>query len=189
MNNISVVLVINDTRLKLAYYDLEVHRLTILSDIIDDGANVDVKISVVYDQRTVAHIVVVVILIVICFFFVTAILILYLYFRTEKEIKATSVSVSLCMFTGCYLLLLHVAFSSQPARNVALPSSLTCNLLAWSSVVRIPTSLILATLLVKMPRVPQFLKIPSPFLTTKDYSEIPCCSYISFYYWFPHSLC
>lgn len=103
-----------------------------------------------------------------CFAFVTVILILYICFRNEQEVKATSVTVSLCMFVGCYLLLLHVfllLIAYEPATKVAIPADTICNGLAWSSGIGLPSSLILSTLFVKMLRV--YSIFVNPFLHNK----------------------
>ena len=75
------------------------------------------------------------------------IFILYIYFYNEPEIKATSVTVSLCMFLGCYLLL---------AFNVLLTikeSTIVCNLEVWLSGLGLPYLLIFVILCLKMLRV------------------------------------
>ena len=82
-----------------------------------------------------------------CFLYITAVFVLYLYFYKEPEIRATSVSVSLCMFTGCYLLLIL---------NILLLVKVTtfvCNLQTWLSGIGISNLLIFATLFMKMFRV------------------------------------
>ena len=41
----------------------------------------------------------------ICYLFTTIVLLLFIYYRNQPEIKATSVRLSLCMFLGCYFIL------------------------------------------------------------------------------------
>ena len=85
--------------------------------------------------------------------FITIIFIAYVYFRNEPEIKATSFSVSLCMFLGYYLMLLFVPFllmESQPEEELGLSGDFLCNTLVILSGVGIPCVLILAFLFVKM---------------------------------------
>ena len=50
------------------------------------------------------------ILIVLCFALTTVSMFLFLYFRREPVIKATSSTLSICMFIGCYLLLTSSLF-------------------------------------------------------------------------------
>ena len=60
------------------------------------------------------------------------------------------------MFLGCYLLLLFLPvllIQSQPVSHLPYPEVFTCTLLTWLSLLGLPLTLILATLLVKMLRV------------------------------------
>ena len=89
--------------------------------------------------------------------FTTLILVLYIYFRKEPEIKATSFTLSLLMFAGCYLNLLylyllfynnHTLDSVDVSRDNAL-----CFSFQWLSGTGISLPIMLATLLVKMLRI------------------------------------
>ena len=89
--------------------------------------------------------------------FTTLVLVLYIYFRKEPEIKATSFTLSLLMFAGCYLNLLylcllfygnHVVDSVDTSHDNAL-----CLSSQWLSGTGISLILMLATLLVKMLRI------------------------------------
>jgi hypothetical protein len=87
--------------------------------------------------------------------FITVNLILYFVFRKEAEVRATSFSVSMCMFLGCYLLVLFLPallYQGEPQYSKALETFI-CNLLVWLSSLGLPFSLIFATLIVKMLRV------------------------------------
>ena len=89
---------------------------------------------------------------------VTFTLLLYVWFRKEPEIKATSFTVSLFLFTGCYFNLLYiilVVYFDHRAFNALSPQhqNAVCNLLQWLSGNGISLPLMLATLLVKMLRV------------------------------------
>ena len=81
------------------------------------------------------------------FIFITTVFILYIIFRKEKEIKATSVTISMCMFLGCYILVLYLPLL------LFSENSFSCHLLAWLSFIGIPFLLIMATLFAKMLRV------------------------------------
>ena len=93
-----------------------------------------------------------------CFFCTTITLILYVYFRNEPAVKATSVSLSGTIFIGCYLLVFYLLVLnstllpsypglSNAARNVI------CVFRAWIHGIGYPVALILSTLLVKLLRV------------------------------------
>lgn len=125
--------------------------------------------KVTFIEGSVAHILIVAIVTSLNFTFVTVVLVLYAWFRHDPEVKTTSTTVSFCMFTGCYVLLLHVfllLIAYEPAMKVALQADITCNMLAWSSGIGLPPALILSTLFVKMLRV--YSVFESPFTHKKD---------------------
>ena len=86
--------------------------------------------------------------------FTTLVLVLYIYFRKEPEIKATSFTLSLLMFAGCYLNLLYLCLLlySNHTFDVSRHDAL-CLSLQWLSGTGISLILMLATLLVKMLRI------------------------------------
>ena len=89
--------------------------------------------------------------------FVTLTLLLYIFFRNEPEIKATSFTLSLLMFTGCYLNLVYLSLllytnHIQYSINI-LRDNIICISLQWLSASGVSLSLMLATLLVKMSRI------------------------------------
>ena len=89
--------------------------------------------------------------------FVTIILVLYVYFRNEPEVKATSFTLSLLMFAGCYLNMIYLSLLSY--YNHILHSidisrdNVLCVTIQWVSASGISLPLMLATLLVKMLRI------------------------------------
>ena len=95
--------------------------------------------------------------IVVTTIYATIVLTLYITFRKAAEIRATSFTLSLLMFFGCYLNLLYlillfyynyVVDTTDVVRDDAL-----CVALQWLSGPGISLPLILATLLVKMLRI------------------------------------
>ena len=85
---------------------------------------------------------------ILSFIFNTILLILYIVFRNEPSIKSTSVSLSMLMLIGCYILAVYTACLS-----VYDNESDFCMTLAWLSGIGLSVPLILATILVKMLRV------------------------------------
>ena len=85
---------------------------------------------------------------------VTVICFLYLYYRNEPEIKATSVPLSMLIFTGCYFLLFFLIILTIEAevRNITKDFHI-CTMLVWLSGLGLPLLLIFATLFVKMLRI------------------------------------
>ena len=170
LSNISVVQSFADTVFEVASYDSDTKQLATNSTFLALGTGPRGCKLVIFDGNTMAEIVVISLASVLCFAFVTVVLVLFVAFRKEKEIKAASFSVSLCMFAGCYLLLAHtpvLLVEAQRASSVAIPADLTCNVLAWLSIIGLPSSVILATLLVKIMRI--FAIFHNPFLSNKKF--------------------
>ena len=106
---------------------------------------------------------------ILCFLSNTTFLILYITFRREPSVKSTSVSLSMLIFTGCYLL---VGNSASHILHEIYRLDL-CMLLVWLSGAGLSLPLILATLLVKMLRVYHIFttfKILKQSTKCKDYA-------------------
>ena len=111
-------------------------------------------------------------LIVFCFILNTVLMVLYVYFRKEPDIKATSMSLSLLIFVGCYLLVGFAIVSVVWHKITLQPSPLwqLCVVNTWVCGLGVSIPLILATLLVKMLRTyyifTRHSRIRSKFLTS-----------------------
>ena len=83
---------------------------------------------------------------ILCFIFNTILLFLYVLFHNEPSIKSTSVSISMLILIGCYILIGY---------SILIPVYQfdTCMTLGWLSGIGLSIPLILATILVKMLRV------------------------------------
>lgn len=95
-----------------------------------------------------------------CFFLVTITFVLYCCYRKERIIKSTSFSLSMLMFIGCYLFLVYLLFldlNYWPGYRGVIHSfiyqEIQCLTLIWISGLGVPSTLIFATLLVKISRV------------------------------------
>ena len=93
--------------------------------------------------------------IIVVFLFLASfvVMVLFLVFRSEPEIKATSPYLSLNLFVGCYLCfacILIIVISSAVVISGSA-SILTCQVISWISLLGI--NLILAPLLVRMIRI------------------------------------
>ena len=113
------------------------------------------------------------------FVFITVNLILYLIFRKEPEVKATSVSVSMCMFLGSYLLVFFppLLLLQVQVKGSNASATLICSALISLSGIRLPFSLILATLVVKVLRVYQIFSNPFSY-KKKLFSDRALLTYI-----------
>ena len=70
--------------------------------------------------------------------------------------KATSFSISICMFVGCYLLVLFLPLlllEVQPIKHSKASGTIICTALVFLSTLGLPFSLIFATIVLKMLRV------------------------------------
>ena len=90
----------------------------------------------------------------VCYLFTTIVLLLFIYYRNQTEIKATSVRLSLCIFLGCYFIL-SGALNDFIANGNMLTSQarrvMTCNIITYF--VSLGVDLLLTTLLAKVLRI------------------------------------
>ena len=90
----------------------------------------------------------------VCYLFTTIVLLLFIYYRNQPEIKATSVRLSLCIFLGCYFIisgaLNHFITSGEKVRS---PSRrvFACNIITYF--VSLGADLLITTLLAKVLRI------------------------------------
>lgn len=94
----------------------------------------------------------------VCFVIVTLTMTLYIYFRKEPAIKATSISLSMAIFIGCYMMIFYLTIIN----TFLLPSYHTlsgtfrnfiCVFRVWLHGLGFPIALIMSTLFVKLLRV------------------------------------
>ncbi len=93
-----------------------------------------------------------------CFVVTTLSLVLYFSFYNDPGIKATSVSLSILIFAGCYLLIFYLLvlnFTLLPSysEQSSKVRNLVCFIRVWMNALGLPIALILSTLLVKLVRV------------------------------------
>jgi hypothetical protein len=88
---------------------------------------------------------------ILCFIFNTILLVLYIVFHNEPSIKSTSVSISMLILIGCYIL---IGFSTFFVIEHLIGDQFdVCMILIWLSGIGLSIPLIFATILVKMLRV------------------------------------
>ena len=155
LNNISFLQVLDGSESEIAVYNSETMELSVRLNITENDSPRG-SVLIIGAENTLQHTLLFATITVLCFVGVTVILILYIFFRNEPDIKATSVPISLSMFLGCYLQLAFVVpvlLKGYPNSRVAVPHSVTCHFIAWLGGTGVPFPLILATILVKMLRV------------------------------------
>ena len=105
----------------------------------------------------------------------TVLLFLYIYFHNKPSIKSTSVSLSLLIFLGCYLLVAYTITLTIDESQSIKPLHLDfCMVHVWLSGVGLSLPLILATILVKMLRVYRIFtlqKVLKPRVYTSTYAH------------------
>ena len=182
LTTINVVQMINNAYQEIANFNSECRKLVTHFDILASSDGPRGGKLIIYGESSTSETVSVMIVFTLSFFFVSVILALFILFREEKEIKATSFTISLCMFLGCYILLFYIPLIlvvniphrvSQPY----FPEYISCSLIAWLGILGIPSSLTLAALFVKMIRV--YAIFENPFSYKKRlYSDYALLLYI-----------
>ena len=105
LSNISIIHIQNYSNYEIGYYDTASKELYILEDNrFNVAINPRDNVLAVYDGITDLNVIFILSIFVICVVTVTVTLVLYLYFHKEPEIKATSVTLSMCHVLG----LLHL---------------------------------------------------------------------------------
>ena len=93
-----------------------------------------------------------------CFTLVTATLVLFIRYRNEPEVKATSTALSILIFLGCYiwifyLMVLNTTLLPSYHRQSEGIRNFICVFRVWLHGLGYPVALIMSTLLVKLLRV------------------------------------
>ena len=160
LHNVSVLQLAKSSEselvLEIAYYDPKMKHLNVIHNLSELSSIPHGSTVILEFQDSTAGSAIALTIFTSIFTFVTVVFAFYIYFREEPEIKATSVSVSLCMFLGCYLMLLFVPLllvELQPDGYLGLNGNFICNVLLTLSGIGVPSVLILASLFVKMVRV------------------------------------
>ena len=152
LSNISIIHIQNYSDYEIGYYDTTSKELYILEENNVTAIPRGYKLKV-YDRISDLHIALVLLFFSFFLTLVTVNLILYIYFHKEPEIRATSVTLSMCMFLGCYILVFYVPlYLTRSAEHIS-PPKFVCLWLPWFCGLGLPFPLILTTLLLKMLRV------------------------------------
>ena len=106
----------------------------------------------------------------------------YIYFRNEPEVKSTSFTLSLLiLFLGCYLhviVLSLLLYLDQPISISLVILNTICGVLPWIRGLGVSTSLIIATLLVKLARVCHIFNRMTPKPLGKKSSDLFLAGYV-----------
>ena len=136
------------------FYNPILKQITFVGNLLKNSRPVD-KRKVVNDNTSLVYTSIFSLTFIACAVGVTIILFLYIFYRNEPEIKATSVTLSLLMFLGCYIILFYMLMAILYTQSLVPTTSSfnICLALLWPGLTGFSLPLILATLLVKMLRV------------------------------------
>ena len=152
-------------------------NLTINSDhFIGNFDQIDYIQSTVYQKLPVVYIIVHYCNVAICTIFTTVILLLYLYFKDEAIIKATSTLLSMMIFVSCYLVFFFLLISNLTflPYNQNLSDGIknfTCIVRLWLNGLAVPSNIIFSTLIVKTIRVYRIFRL-TPIMGNKFHSNL-----------------
>ena len=149
------ILQVRDVVTNLGIYINE--NLTIINHI-EDFTLIDNAQTSAYQKKAIIYVGITSCSVILNIIFITLVLILYLHFRHEEAIKATSTVLSMMIFLSCYLillflLLLNLAILPQYQHFPIEFKTFTCMVYLWLNGLGVPTNLMLATLIVKIVRV------------------------------------
>jgi gamma-aminobutyric acid type B receptor len=99
--------------------------------------------------------------VIFCIISTTFLMLLFIYYRKEPEIKATSFTLSLCMFVGCYLLLISGFFHGVTSGTTVYGSQESLRMFICMfdiTTVGIGADIILATVIAKTLRIYHIFK-------------------------------
>ena len=148
---VEILQIRNATAVCIGHYDPVAGGVHIKLDSL--GTFPDDDLSRVYQLYPVSVTVVLSTIIVLCIVFTTAMLVLFIYYRNEPEIKASSLHLSLCMFFGCYSLftgtLTHTLASGLASNGLA--RHIVCIVIVATTSTGL--DVVLTTLFAKMLRV------------------------------------
>ena len=152
INIIDIIQVNNGTTVHVGSYDV-IHRKIyesreLLSKLPND------ELQRIYQIFPTALTVILSTITVLCLILTTVIMILFIGYRRQPEIKATSCQLSLFIFLGCYLLLIgtlsHTIDSGMIVRGTAARKTI-CNITVWNC--SIGFNLVLTTLFARILRI------------------------------------
>lgn len=144
----------NGTPVHEGYYNPTWKNITFMGSLLDSSLPSD-KHEIITDRASIIYTSILSLVLLVCVIVVTLIIVLYMYYRKEPEIKSTSVTLSLLMFLGCYIIFFYLLLAIIYTQSL-VPSTSPfniCTAIIWLSISGISLPLILATLLVKMLRV------------------------------------
>ena len=166
LKNSTLIQIKNHSIVKIGYYNPKSLEFFLYDEFFSSGS-IPKGMTIITDGKpSIVHKSLILLAFTSCFIFLFIIMILFIYFRKAPEVKATSITLSMSMLLGSFILLLIIPiillFEEQPvdlapylARGttdfVPVPAkSNICLCVAWFS---LSTPIILTTIFLKMLRV------------------------------------
>ena len=150
-STVSILHYQNNQQMVIGSYNLALDRLilniTSLGDIPSDTLE---RVFILYPTWLMA---IVLVVIVACFILTTVSMFLFIYYRKKPAIKATSNTLSLCMFVGCYLLLTSSLFETINSSTIRRESLRAFNCMLDIYLIAIGLDTVLATVIAKTIRI------------------------------------
>ena len=108
LKNSTLIQIKNHSKVKIGHYDTNSMELILYDEFLSSG-NIPKGMTVIIDGKSsTAHIAIIFLIFTSCFIFLFVVMILFICFRKAPEVKATSITLSMCMFLGCFILLFFV---------------------------------------------------------------------------------
>ena len=107
----------NGFPVQIGSYHCSSNQLILTNNLLGEIPNDE--LNRIYTLYSIPLAVVLITLIVLCIALTTASVCLFFYYRKEQEIKATSRTLSICLFVGCYLLLMSSLFHTITGMSTA----------------------------------------------------------------------
>ena len=149
---VNIVQVNSSMPIIIGWYDSKLGSLTIQNRKLLEN---DIPSGIRYPFPSVINLTVFYITLTVCFLLVTIDLLLFIYFRKEPEIKATSFSVTIFIFLSCYILIVYLillALEEQVVKPNTFSTAI-CIARSWCNNLTLPGPLIMGTILMKMIRI------------------------------------
>ena len=170
--NSTLIQIKNNSKVKIGYYNPKSLEFFLYNEFFTSG-NIPKGMTVITDGKpSTAHRTMILLAFTSCLIFLFIVMILFIYFHKAPEVKATSITLSMCMFLGSFSLLLFVLIlllleeqqvdlapylaqdTTLSEDFVPVPTkSNVCIYMIWFGGIGLPIPIILTTIFLKMLRI------------------------------------
>ena len=108
LKNSTLIQIKNNSKVKIGYYNPKSLELFLYDEFFSSG-NIPKSMRVITDGKpSTAHRIMILLAFTSCLIILFIVMILFIYFHKAPEVKATNITLSMCMFLGSFILLLFV---------------------------------------------------------------------------------